>query len=268
MDHLAEQLAEQNKDTFNKTVDYYASEFYLDPAELQLLHMFRGRWHQMKMIDIGIGAGRTSAFFANVVNRYVGIDYAERMVEVARVRIGESATVALQLGDVRDLSVFNDNSFDVALFSFNGIDSMNHQDRKASLEQVHRKLRKGGFYFFSSHCLLFLPVSKRKLVESENSEAPNWNNLSLDKAKEFLKRNKGVDDEEVLERGWALLNDLTHHKFYYVTPEKQIEQLKECGFELQAAYDKEGSMFDPSALNVDSYVHERHAWISYLAAAR
>ena len=53
MDHLAEQLAEQNKDTYNKTVDYYASEFYLDPAELQFLHMFRGRWHQMKMIDIG-----------------------------------------------------------------------------------------------------------------------------------------------------------------------------------------------------------------------
>ena len=268
MDAVAEQLAQKNKDKYNQTVDHYSSRFYLDPAELQFLNLFRGRWHEMDMLDIGIGAGRTSAFFANAVKRYLGIDYAERMVEASRTLIGQSPTVTLEVGDVRDLSAVKDNSFDVALFSFNGIDSINHEDRITSLKQVYRKLRKGGFYYFSSHCLLFLPASKEKLRKSAKSDLSGAENLSVDKANAFVQRNENADVEEALERGWALLNDLSYHTFYYVTPELQIEQLDACGFELQAAYDKRGCVLEPLTLKMDSYVHERHAWIYYLATAR
>ena len=44
----------------------------------------------MDVLDLGVGAGRTSFTFAALVRTYIGIDYAQAMVEICRSRFGEN----------------------------------------------------------------------------------------------------------------------------------------------------------------------------------
>ena len=53
--------------------------------------------------------------------------------------------------DARDLSAFADESFDFVLFSYNGLDCVGHADRLQVLAEVHRVVRPGGVFMFSSH---------------------------------------------------------------------------------------------------------------------
>ena len=39
---------------------------------------------QMKMIDIGVGGGRTTTFFAPYVKEYIGVDFEEGMIDVCK----------------------------------------------------------------------------------------------------------------------------------------------------------------------------------------
>src|SRR5439155_4896171 len=58
--------------------------------------------------------------------------------------------------DARDLGVFEKSSFDFILFSFNGLDYANHQDRKTILASIRRALRASGLFVFSAHNLAAL----------------------------------------------------------------------------------------------------------------
>ena len=83
--------------------------------------MFRGRWPEWSVLDIGIGAGRTTGVFATVAGRYLGIDYAPKMVEYCRAQLPDDDAVSVEVADARDLSQFGRDAYDFAMFSFNGI---------------------------------------------------------------------------------------------------------------------------------------------------
>ena len=54
------------------------------------------------------------------------------------------------------MKLFEDSSFDFILFSFNGIDYMNHDERIRTLREIRRILKTGGYFCFSTHNLNFL----------------------------------------------------------------------------------------------------------------
>jgi SAM-dependent methyltransferase len=76
---------------------------------------------------------------------YVGIDYSAVMVERGRLAYPDAD---LRQADARSMSGLD---ADLAFFSFNGLDAMNHQDRLHSLSEIGRVLRPGGclHLFFS-----------------------------------------------------------------------------------------------------------------------
>ena len=101
------------------------------------------------ILDIGVGGGRTTPFLAAKAKSYLGVDYSEGMVEASRKRFPASE---FQWADATDLSAFEDNSFDVAVFSFNGIDVIQSiAGRAKCFSEVMRILRPGGRFIFSSH---------------------------------------------------------------------------------------------------------------------
>jgi ubiquinone/menaquinone biosynthesis C-methylase UbiE len=116
-------------------------------------------WPGQRVLDLGIGTGRTSRPLADRVRppgderaatgRYVGLDYSAKMVAAAR-----SAAPDLDLieGDAADLGAFADGSFDVVVFSFNGIDCL-HPDRvrHACLAEIARVLVADGTFIVSAH---------------------------------------------------------------------------------------------------------------------
>ena len=111
----------------------------------------------MDVLDLGVGAGRTSFTFAALVRTYIGIDYAPAMVEICRSRFGENDRQKFLCLDAADLSTFDDQKFDLVLFSFNGIDTVELKQRRKILQEVHRLLKPDGYFFFSGHSLDAFP---------------------------------------------------------------------------------------------------------------
>src|SRR5580704_13768174 len=138
-----------------RDVDQYRN-LDLKPPEQVLLRRLKGSWHQLSMLDVGVGAGRTSYTFAAVAGRYLGIDVSPMMVELSQRRIGDDERVSFRVADVCDLSDL-DETFDVVLFSFNSIDLLDRDQRHAALRQMRSVLRPNGYLLFSTHSLEALP---------------------------------------------------------------------------------------------------------------
>lgn len=100
-----------------------------------------------RVLDIGVGGGRTTALLAGLASGYVGIDYTAEMVAIAR---RNHPGQRFEHMDARDLSAFADQSFDLAVFSCNGIDSVDPPGRAAILCEVARVLAPGGLFVFST----------------------------------------------------------------------------------------------------------------------
>lgn len=130
------------------TVGWYAQQSGLFPDEEGALALTQPHWKGRDVLDIGIGGGRTSEFLEPLAKRYVGVDYSAEMVQAASARF---PTMDLRKCDARDLSMFDEKSFDFVFFSFNGIDAVNHADRLKVLAEVRRVLRPGGVFLFNSH---------------------------------------------------------------------------------------------------------------------
>lgn len=118
---------------------------WLDDGERALIGAAINGGDQPRVLDIGVGAGRTVPLLAPRAASYVGIDMAPRLVELARRRFGAD----LRLMDARKLD-FPDAAFDLVAFSYNGIDAVGFEGRHAVLAQVARVLAPGGVFAFSS----------------------------------------------------------------------------------------------------------------------
>lgn len=58
----------------------------LQPPEAVILSKLRARLATMRMLDIGVGAGRTMLHFAPVAGEYWGIDYSAEMIAACHAR--------------------------------------------------------------------------------------------------------------------------------------------------------------------------------------
>ena len=135
----------------------YARLTELQPPELTILDILRDTLGNARMLDIGVGGGRTTLAFAGLVKTYVGIDYSEPMIEACRRKFrGAQGALSFWVGDAMSLSQFGDASFDFVLFSFNGVDYMPHESRLKALSEMKRVARPGGYVCFSSHNLTTL----------------------------------------------------------------------------------------------------------------
>jgi SAM-dependent methyltransferase len=99
------------------------------------------------ILDLGVGPGRTIPLLRALTKSYVAIDYLPAMVEVARQNY---PFVDVDVGDARDLSRFADASFALVVFSFSGIDAVDHEDRRLVLREAHRVLKPNGIFWFST----------------------------------------------------------------------------------------------------------------------
>jgi ubiquinone/menaquinone biosynthesis C-methylase UbiE len=88
-----------------------------------------------KILDIGVGTGRTTRHLMKLTRNYCGIDYSEQMIRIA-TRLHPHAD--LRVGDARDLSQFRSGEFAVVFFAFNGIDCVCHETRLKVLAEILR----------------------------------------------------------------------------------------------------------------------------------
>ena len=100
-----------------------------------------------RVLDLGVGGGRTTALLYPHVKDYIGVDYVADMVALAK-RNQPYATFKVM--DARDLSEFPDGRFDLVYFSYNGLDAVSGENRVQILAEVSRVLSPNGAFVFST----------------------------------------------------------------------------------------------------------------------
>jgi len=137
--------------------EVYDREFFLSPhlegydeflkgelsvvkaRQLEMLAIEQGT----RVLEVGYGRGELLLQCARRGAEVTGVDYASDAIEVARDTLSEHPTAELQVADARDLP-FAENSFD-RVFSGDVIEHMCWEDGVASLREMYRVTRPGGF---------------------------------------------------------------------------------------------------------------------------
>lgn len=209
-------------------VKTFASRTFLYEPERTVLEILKSKLGTMRMLDIGVGGGRTTIHFANLVKEYVGIDYSRAMIaECNKKFAGKFKNVSFQVLDARSMQIFHDNSFDFILFGFNGLDYVSHEDRLIALKEIKRICRPGGYFLFSTHNLFFVDELFRFKVTTQPKKI-------LHNTYRYIKLRKVNEDYHLFKSlPYAFIYDGPgNYKFlnYYITPEEQLKQLKAAGF--------------------------------------
>jgi len=258
----------RNKTTYTATsiVNYYAGLNWLQPAEIAILEQLQPQLGTMKMLDMGVGGGRTTLYFAPLVKQYVGIDYSPKMIAACQRRFKDSEyAISLEVGDVRDMSQFEDDSFDFILFSYNGIDYASHQDRLKILAEVKRVGKPGCYFFFSSHNLQALDKGltwKKQLSINPFKIYTNLMALGL-----FWLFNLSLNRQTVANADHLIVRDDSHLfrlDTYYIRAAQQLEQLSPdfSDFEIYPWKSQE------RVLDMDAPILETEQWLYYLCQVK
>ncbi len=214
-------------------VEHYSHKTNLQAPERTILNLLKGSLSEMTMLDIGVGGGRTTIYFAKSVNKYVGIDYSEEMIAACNKRYPQkSNNISFKVCDVTSMKIFEDNTFDFILFSYNGIDEISHSDRLKAFKEIQRVGKPGARFFFSTHNLLYIPRLfgfKRQLSLNPKKMAGRifrWWRMR------FV-HNKGIDMKKLKYSQHVILNDycdVMPLQNYYIKPIEQIKQLNEDNY--------------------------------------
>jgi SAM-dependent methyltransferase len=214
---------------------------WTDAGEQAAVEYVTERARGRPILDIGVGAGRTTSLLLPISSDYVGVDYTAEMVQACRK---QHPGVRIEQMDARDLSAFDDGRFELVVFSFNGIDAVDPDGRTQILREVHRVLAPGGTFLFSAH----------------NHEGPGrgeqpkfhlpftWNPVKLGwrtvKAAGALprailnhRRNKAMNETH---DSWSVMNAGAHDfgiVVMYTTLAEQKRQLALAGFDCEAVFD-------------------------------
>ncbi len=136
-----------------------------------------------KILELGAGTGRVSLGLRKIGYADLTItDFAPPMIETAKFFFAENATtdpakIRFAVEDATALS-FATNSFDAAIFAFNGLQMIPKRERrKTALREIARVLRLGGIFIFTGH-----DQTHRARQQYWREEQARWANGSRDKA--------------------------------------------------------------------------------------
>ena len=237
-----------------KTLKWYDDQDFLFEPEEVILKTLEPVIKDKRLLDIGIGGGRTTKFLLEISKDYTGIDYLQGCVDAARKKF-PGADILCR--DARDLSGFVDDAFDFVLFSFNSIDYVAHEVRLRALEEIWRVLKPGGFFMFSTHNRDYEYFNKLPWQEKPQLSLEHLRNC-LD-ALVHLPRHLRMKRYERHTDEYAIVNDSAHEfslLAYYIRASEQIRRLEEMGFERIEAYDLDGNQIESDT---------EFAWLYYLA---
>ena len=217
---------------------WYQELEVIQETERAILERISPEIKDKPILDISIGGGRTTAALLPISHDYVGIDYAPDLVEAAKKKY-PGATIMCR--DARDLSCFGDASFDFVLVSNNGLDYMVHEDRIQVMSEIFRVLKPKGYFMFSTHNRDYrnfdlLPWQQAGAFDLSFIKNCAHALLHLPKHLSLKKHARHSD-------WYAVINDNAHGYSlltYYITIERQIEQLRGVGFVTTEAYDFAG----------------------------
>ncbi len=229
----------------------------LQIAEVMFLVKYRDEYVDKNVLDIGCGAGRTTAYMRHWAKDYTCIDYSEGMTDHCKRRFDGIRCLCC---DVRDMSAFRDQEFDFVLFANNGLDSLDHDDRIKGLLEVRRVLKDGGIFIFSSHNRSYRHCRSEPKLEFALDPAAMFRKVTLHRRRCRNRQKNRIFERD--EEKFSIINDSSHLYSlitYYVDQRTQAEQLREQDFEPMEVYDWAGNSL---GLHGDD---QESSWLYYVA---
>jgi ubiquinone/menaquinone biosynthesis C-methylase UbiE len=238
--------------------EVYARRTTLLPPEERILAELGDELRGSRLLDIGVGAGRTTPYLRALAARYTGIDYSERMLNLCRENHPDAELLCC---DARRLP-FDDACFDAVFIPWNAIDDVDHADRMTILGEVHRVLRGGGLLVFSSHNLR----SRRKSAyrpprlawSAGIASSIRSNTTALGKYARGIVNHMKARRHERRTEEYSILNDQSYSYrllAYYITPEHQRAQLERLGFALERMVGADGRAMAEEERSDDSWIY-------------
>lgn len=251
-------MVEANRRVFDRpdVVRFYSAHDRLQGGEAAVLAEVERDLPELAVLDIGVGGGRTTVHFAPRARKYVGVDYAPGMIASARRRFARE-DFTLDVADARSLP-FANQSFDVALFSYCGIDYVDHGDRMKVLAEVRRVLSPGGLFAFSTHNLQRI----RELFEGCARQGRLRRLLGSLRRARLRRANPPLAELDAMPH--AVINDGAFRfaaTTYHIRPRAQVDQLETAGFERVRVL----SAASGAALADDAASASAEPWLMYLA---
>jgi SAM-dependent methyltransferase len=205
-------------------VAYYTFQHDLQPPERTILARLQPHLHRMRVFDVGVGAGRTTAHLADAAVDYLAIDSSPRMIEACRRRFPHLRH-QFRVEDVRRLEHLDPRQFDLILFSYNGLDYISHRERLAVLSRLRVLSKPGGWFVFSSHNL--------RSIDRMSADLEIFTDIAaLARRAFFYLRLRLLNDDlkDLRNQPHGVIQDFLRIRTYYIDPEAQLAQLRDCGF--------------------------------------
>lgn len=249
---------EINQKTFERkdSVSLY-DHMELQPGEITIFSEIEGKLKEWSVLDIGMGAGRTTSYLLPRSKKYLGLDYSRAMVEHCQNKF--QLPDKFQFADARDLSKIQPNGpFDFIIFSFNGIDCVSISERKVVFSEIKRSLKANGLFCFSSHNLNF---DLRNHHSIKISSSPLHTYRKFRRFFEFKLYNP--DYSQKLQQERAVIRDGTGSfklENFYSRPDAQIREIEENGFEKVRVF----SHLTGKEVDLNSAKNLTDPWVYYL----
>jgi len=215
----------------------YANMPEITPAEQLIFAEEQARIEAGPVLDIGVGAGRTTAWLSAVAGQYYGVDYSPAMIGYCRRRFAGHPGVEFILADAASMPMLASGAFPFILFSFNGIDSVDHAHRLLILQEVRRLLASGGRFAFSAHNRAYRDIQRTPRFRRP-LRLRGVARTGVEIANHIRVRRKAYECAE-----YALINDPPHLfsiLTYYIDRKAQIAQLEGNGFRVLKVVDADG----------------------------
>ena len=204
------------REQYQVAVDSYralALNLGLWESERQLFEQY---FHKTdKLLDIGCGTGRTTfGLFQLGYSSLTGLDLTPKMIEVAQdLNPTFNSQIEFMVGDASDLP-FPAESFDGAIFSFNGLMSIPRAEaRLKAVEEAYRVLKADKYWVFTTH---------------DRGESPKY---AAFWEQERLRWQRGKEPAEVFEFG-DLITDSRNEPgkiFIHIPDYEEVAQLIHSG---------------------------------------
>lgn len=192
------------------------------------------------MLDLGVGAGRTTLHFAPRTAHYVGVDYSAPLIAECRRRFPSPPwRVRFEHADARSIPMVANESFDLVLFSVNGLDCLDDGGRREALAETWRVCKPGATFFFSSHNLEAIATAlslRAHLRALRTGRSPLRFLLAVVRhlPEQVLKRIANPSPRTLVQRDWVWITKLwppgAPQMTYHAKPLEIRRQLEEVGF--------------------------------------
>ncbi|MFL5846594.1 MAG: class I SAM-dependent methyltransferase [Solirubrobacteraceae bacterium] len=237
----------------------FGRDGHTDPGEAAALAHLEPVLDGARVLDLGVGKGRTTTLIAPRAASYIGLDISPGMIDGARER---HPGADLRVGDARRLDGIADASVDVVVFSFNGIDAVSHEDRAKVMAEIARVLVPGGRALISSLNLRGpafgeTPATARSTTHPLRERSRNPRRYAgaayhRAQAELYFRRNVGRAREG---DGWAAW-PMAAHDFRFVVHFTDlgpfVRSLAEHGLRAERGWASEGGELDLAAERTDA----------------